>query len=89
MSVNDAYDGSYTGNPHDLIAQPCSLDGSISGAAFGRQGPARRTPITAMLIWRPRRLRSSANDPLHVEGEDGYEVCEAQRPFITGHNRYI
>ncbi|XP_057370743.1 polycomb protein SUZ12-like [Daphnia carinata] len=87
ISVNEAYDGSYSGNPHDLIAQPLAFGASSGGAAFGRQGPTRRTPITATLVWRPRRMRASGHDPLQAEGDDGYEVCETQRPFITGHNR--
>lgn len=85
--MNEAYDGSYSGNPHDLIAQPLALGVSSGGAAFGRQGPTRRTPITATLVWRPRRMRASGQDPMQAEGDDGYEVCETQRPFITGHNR--
>ncbi len=89
ISVNDAYDGSYSGNPHDLIAQPLNSGGTSGGTAFGRHGPTRRSPITAMLIWRPKRLRAAGHDALHVEGDDVYEVCETQRPFITGHNRYV
>ncbi len=87
ISVNDSYDGSYSGNPHDLIVQPMALSATGGGAAFGRQGPSHRTPITAILIWRPHRLRSNGHDPLHMETDDAYEVCETQRPFITGHNR--
>lgn len=89
IRVNDAYDGSYSGNPLDLVSQAHGLGGAAGGAAFGRHGPTRRTPITAMLIWKPRRLRAAGHvDQLHLEGEDAYEVCETQRPFITGHNRY-
>ena len=87
VSVNDSYDGSYSGSPHDLISQPLGLVGSSGGSAFGRQGPTRRTPITVMLVWRPQRLRAAGHDPLHLDADDVYEVCETQRPFITGHNR--
>lgn len=87
ISVNEAYDGSYSGNPHDLIAQPLTNGASTGGAAFGRQGPTRRAPVTATLVWRPRRLRAAGHDLYHGEGDDGYEVSETQRPFITGHNR--
>jgi len=84
VSVNESYDGSYSGNPHDLIAQPvCAANTGSSG----RQGPTRRSCITATIFWRPHRLRAIAHDPLHLEMDDTIEVCETQRPFITGHNR--
>lgn len=73
MSVNESYDGTYTGNPHDLIAQPGHS--ATGGAAFGCQGPSRRTPITVVLIWRPRRLRAAGHDPMNLEAlDDAYEV---------------
>lgn len=87
VSVNESYDGSYSGNPHDLTAQPLGLAGSSGGSAFGRQGPTRRSAITAMIVWRPHRLRAAGHDPLNLEVDDTMEVCETQRPFITGHNR--
>lgn len=87
VSVNESYDGSYSGNPHDLIAQPLGLAGSSGGSAFGRQGPTRRSAITAMIVWRPHRLRAAGHDPLNLETDDPMELCETQRPFITGHNR--
>ena len=46
-----------------------------------------------MLIWRPRRLRAPAAaggyDPFSLDDGDAYEVCDTQRPFITGHNRCL
>ncbi|CAG9793984.1 unnamed protein product [Diatraea saccharalis] len=80
VSINELYDGSYTGSPHDLIA----------GAGRGRggaRGPARRTTLTHLLAWRPRARRRA---PRHSLAEflelDDTELVEAQRPYLTGHN---
>ena len=44
VGINDAYDGSYVGNPHGLSAQV--------GYAFSRNGPVRRTPVTHVIVYR-------------------------------------
>lgn len=44
VSVNECYDGSYVGNPHDLHCQP--------GFAFSRNGPVKRTCVTHILVCR-------------------------------------
>ncbi|RVE50728.1 hypothetical protein evm_004638 [Chilo suppressalis] len=81
VSINELYDGSYTGSPHDLIA----------GAGRGRggaRGPARRTTLTHVLAWRPRARRRAHRHSLAEFLElDDSELLEAQRPYLTGHNR--
>ncbi|KAJ0178165.1 hypothetical protein K1T71_005988 [Dendrolimus kikuchii] len=83
VSINELYDGSYTGSPHDLIA--------AQGRSVGtgpRAGPTRRTTLTHVLVWRPRARRRPVRHSLaeFLELEDT-EMIEAQRPYITGHNR--
>ncbi|KAK9885895.1 hypothetical protein WA026_013769 [Henosepilachna vigintioctopunctata] len=76
VAINELYDGSYTGSPHDLITQP-------SVCAFSRNGPVRRASVTHILVCHPKRPKSSLSE--FIELDD----CEfdGQRPFITGHNR--
>ncbi|KAK6630889.1 hypothetical protein RUM44_003059 [Polyplax serrata] len=76
VAINECYDGSYTGSPHDLISQP-------PGFAFSRNGPVRRTSVTNILVCRPKRLRPSLTEFLELEEND----FDGQRPYITGHNR--
>ncbi|XP_013190850.2 polycomb protein suz12-B [Amyelois transitella] len=84
VSINELYDGSYTGSPHDLIA----AQGRGPPAAGPRAGPARRTALTHVLLWRPRRARRPLRHSLAEFLElDDAEVVEAQRPYLTGHNR--
>lgn len=76
VAINDMYDGSYTGSPHDLITQP-------SVCAFSRNGPIRRASVTHILVCHPKRQKPSLSEFLELDD------CEydGQRPFITGHNR--
>lgn len=76
VAINEMYDGSYTGSPHDLISQP-------SVCAFSRNGPVRRASVTHILVCHPKRLKASLSEFLELDD------CEfdGQRPFITGHNR--
>ncbi|XP_051888920.1 polycomb protein suz12-B [Pristis pectinata] len=75
VSINECYDGSYAGNPQDIHSQP--------GFAFSRNGPVKRTPVTHILVCRPKRTKPSLSE--FLESEDG-EV-EQQRTYISGHNR--
>ncbi|KAG5896349.1 hypothetical protein JTB14_005827 [Gonioctena quinquepunctata] len=76
VAINEMYDGSYTGSPHDLISQP-------SVCAFSRNGPVRRASVTHILVCHPKRPKPSLSEFLELDD------CEfdGQRPFITGHNR--
>ncbi|XP_028029143.1 polycomb protein suz12-B isoform X2 [Bombyx mandarina] len=75
VSINELYDGSYTGSPHDLIA----------GMGGGRAGPARRTAVTRVLVCRPRR--PAHHDLAEFLELDDADLLDAQRPYVTGHNR--
>lgn len=76
VAINEMYDGSYTGSPHDLITQP-------SACAFSRNGPIRRASVTHILVCHPKRSKPNLSEFLELDD------CEydGQRPFITGHNR--
>ncbi|XP_076280853.1 polycomb protein Su(z)12 [Lasioglossum baleicum] len=76
VAINECYDGSYAGSPHELISQP-------SNVAFSRTGPMRRTSVTNILVCRPKRTKPSLSEFLELD-ENEYE---SQRPYITGHNR--
>ncbi|CAK1586016.1 unnamed protein product [Parnassius mnemosyne] len=81
VSINELYDGSYTGSPHDLIA----AQGRGAGAG-PRAGPTRRAALTRVLVCprpRPRARRHSLAEFLEPDDAD----ADAQRPYITGHNR--
>lgn len=75
VCINELYDGSYTGSPHDLV--------SPSGRAFARAGPVRRAVVTRILVCRPRRRKHSLSEFLEVDENE----LNSQRPYITGHNR--
>ncbi|NP_001003529.1 polycomb protein suz12-A [Danio rerio] len=75
VSINECYDGSYVGNPQDILCQP--------GFAFSRNGPVKRTPVTQILVCRPKRSKPSLSE--FLEPEDGEQ--EQQRTYISGHNR--
>ncbi|XP_055693341.1 polycomb protein Su(z)12 [Lutzomyia longipalpis] len=75
VSINDSFDGSYMGSPHDLIGP--------AGFSFARTGPVRRTTVTNILVCRPRRLKPSLSEFIELEEND----LNGQRPYITGHNR--
>ncbi|KAL4239950.1 Polycomb protein suz12 [Mactra antiquata] len=74
VSINDSYDGSYAGNPQDL--------NSHIGFAFHRLGPVRRTSITHVIVYRPKRPPHSLLEFYEPEKEN--QVC---RQIIQGHNR--
>ncbi|XP_066603808.1 polycomb protein suz12-B [Prorops nasuta] len=76
VAINECYDGSYSGSPHELISQP-------SGVAFSRTGPTRRTSVTNILVCRPKRTKPSLSEFLELDENE----FENQRPYITGHNR--
>ncbi|KAK2584933.1 hypothetical protein KPH14_002528 [Odynerus spinipes] len=76
VAINECYDGSYAGSPHELITQP-------SGVAFSRTGPTRRTSVTNILVCRPKRTKPSLSEFLELDENE----FESQRPYITGHNR--
>ncbi|PZC75727.1 hypothetical protein B5X24_HaOG205701 [Helicoverpa armigera] len=93
VSINELYDGSYTGSPHDLIAAQGRGGGPAAatqggGPAGPRAGPTRRTELTHVLVWRarPRRrpIRHSLAEFLELDDAD---IVDAQRPYLTGHNR--
>nr|XP_021193266.2 LOW QUALITY PROTEIN: polycomb protein suz12-B [Helicoverpa armigera] len=93
VSINELYDGSYTGSPHDLIAAQGRGGGPAAAAPGGgpagpRAGPTRRTELTHVLVWRarPRRrpIRHSLAEFLELDDAD---IVDAQRPYLTGHNR--
>lgn len=74
VTVNDMYDGSYVGNPQDIH--------SHIGFAFSRLGPVRRSPITHVLVYRPKRPAPSLSEFLEPEIESNIN-----RQIIQGHNR--
>lgn len=76
VSINDSYDGSFSGNPHDLHSFP-------PGFAFSRNGPVRRTPVTAVTLCRPKRTPQSMSEFMETDDSE-YDVV---RPYINGHNR--
>ncbi|XP_026737824.1 polycomb protein suz12-B [Trichoplusia ni] len=102
VSINELYDGSYTGSPHDLIAAQGraghALGAGGAGAAPGpagagagagpRAGPTRRTSLTHVLVWRARARRRPTRHSLAEFLElDDADLVDAQRPYLTGHNR--
>ncbi|XP_064619143.1 polycomb protein suz12-like [Lineus longissimus] len=75
VTLNDCYDGSYVGNPQDLH--------SHIGYAYSRNGPVRRTPVTYITVYRPKRNVPSLSEFLeHEEPETG-----RNRQIVQGHNR--
>ncbi|CAH1793789.1 unnamed protein product, partial [Owenia fusiformis] len=75
VSVNECYDGSYDGNPQDVH--------SHHGYAFSRDGPARRTEITQVLVNRPKKLLWSLTEFLEQDEADIYDNIQ----YVQGHNR--
>ena len=51
VQINENYDGSYSGNPHDLSH-------ATTGFAFSRNGPVQRTPVTHVLVSRSKKLQN-------------------------------
>ena len=78
VSLNECYDGSYAGNPQDLVAMP-------AGFAFSRTGPTRRTPTTSVIVCRPKRTKASLSEFLEQDDND----FDLPRSYILGHNRYV
>ncbi|XP_068249391.1 polycomb protein suz12-A isoform X1 [Palaemon carinicauda] len=76
VALNECYDGSYAGNPQDLVAMP-------AGFAFSRSGPTRRTPTTTVLVCRPKRPKPSLSEFLEQDDND----FDLPRSYILGHNR--
>ena len=81
VALNDCYDGSYAGNPQDLVW--LTGGGHGGGAVFSRAGPARRAPVTALLVCRPRRNKPSLSEFLVQDHTD----FDLPRSYILGHNR--
>lgn len=76
VSINEQFDGSYTGSPHDLVGP--------AGSAFARSGPVRRQVLTRILVCRPRRPKQNElSEFLEIDENE----LNSQRPYITGHNR--
>ncbi|XP_076459163.1 polycomb protein suz12-like [Babylonia areolata] len=74
VTLNDMYDGSYVGNPQDVH--------SHIGYAFSRLGPVRRSPVTHVIVYRPKRPLPSLTEFYEPE-TDG----TINRQIIQGHNR--
>ncbi|XP_064602892.1 polycomb protein suz12-like isoform X2 [Liolophura sinensis] len=74
VSINERYDGSYVGNPQDLH--------SHVGYAFSRNGPVRRTPVTHVIVYRPKRHEPYLAEFLEPESEN-----RPSRQLLQGHNR--
>lgn len=74
VTVNEHYDGSYAGNPQDL--------NSHIGYAFSRLGPVRRSQITHVLVYRPKRPPPSLLEFYEDEKEN-----QVTRQIVQGHNR--
>ena len=85
MSVSELFDSTYVGNPNDLISQQTM---GVPGYAFSRHGPVQRTPITNIIVCKPKRQPPSLSEFLEIEENDINCPYDGQRPFVTGHNRY-
>lgn len=77
VCINELFDGSYTGAPNDMCGP--------AGRAFSRAGPVQRTVVTRILVCRPRRAKPSLNEFLEIDENE----LNAQRPYISGHNRCV
>nr|XP_022315324.1 polycomb protein suz12-like isoform X2 [Crassostrea virginica] len=76
VTINERYDGSYAGNPQNLYS---NVD---IGYAFKRNGPVRRTPVTQVLVYRPKRPTESFTEFTEPESD-----IQINRQFMQGHNR--
>lgn len=74
VSINELYDGSYAGSPHDLLKP---------GGFSRNAGPVRRSTVTNILVCRPRRTKPSLSEFLETDENE----FDSKRPYITGHNR--
>lgn len=75
VTVNELHDGSYTGSPYDSADQ--------AGFTFSRIGPVRRTVVTHLLTFRPKRPKHSLSEFIEIDESE----LNSQRPFLIGHNR--
>lgn len=73
VSVNESFDGSYSGNPQELYL--------AYSAGVASEGPMRRTPVTVVLF---HRRKDMINDPT-IDPDD--DEMEPLRPTIHGHDR--
>lgn len=81
VSVNDAYDGSYMGNPQRLVRR---------GPNGGSQFPLRRTPITYFMVCRPQRPLPTLSEFLQDYQEElglGLSGGGLKMGATVGHNR--
>uniref|UniRef100_A0A182JRA7 Uncharacterized protein n=1 Tax=Anopheles christyi TaxID=43041 RepID=A0A182JRA7_9DIPT len=74
VTINELYDGSYNGSPHDLLAPT---------TAYTVRDPLRRTVVTNLLVCRPRRPKPSLTEFIDNDENE----FDSQRPYITGHSR--
>ncbi|XP_074600841.1 polycomb protein Su(z)12 [Brevipalpus obovatus] len=76
VTINENFDGSYSGNPHDL-SHP------TTGYAFSKNGPVQRSPVTQLLFFRGKKV--PIDHPfLHSEDLD---TSMTIRSYISGHDR--
>lgn len=71
VSINDMYDGSYSGAPHDVLF------------GLSRYGPTRRSVVTNIMVFRPRRPTFKMAEFHEIDDSD----MDQQRQYISGHNR--
>lgn len=76
VSINENFDGSYSGNPHDL-SHP------RTGYAFSKNGPSQRSSVTQLIYFRAKKVY---RNHLFMQSEDP-DVSMTIRPYVTGHNR--
>nr|XP_040233024.2 polycomb protein suz12-B isoform X1 [Anopheles coluzzii] len=74
VTINELYDGSYNGSPHDLLGPT---------TAYTVRDPMRRTVVTNLLVCRPRRPKPSLSEFIDNDENE----FDSQRPYITGHSR--
>uniref|UniRef100_A0A182LVH0 Uncharacterized protein n=1 Tax=Anopheles culicifacies TaxID=139723 RepID=A0A182LVH0_9DIPT len=74
VTINELYDGSYNGSPHDLLGP---------STAYTVRDPVRRTVVTNLLVCRPRRPKPSLAEFIDNDENE----FDSQRPYITGHSR--
>lgn len=80
VTINESFDGSYTGSAYDLVAQP-------PGQAFGRfVPPGKRTQFFCLLV--PKRSKAKRNKNSLQEFFDNEEKnTDQNRSYMIGHNR--
>ncbi|KAK8768088.1 hypothetical protein V5799_005131 [Amblyomma americanum] len=73
VSINESYDESYAGNQQHLHTQ--------MGYAFDQTDPARRTPVTDVIVCRPKRTPLSILEFIEQDEPDYGQPC------IPGHRK--